>query len=66
MNLINGIAVCFLCGEQFDLGHHYDYHMSQCLSKKRFYIQMPKAEKRRIVEQFEAAMAVYMPGVLIG
>lgn len=65
MNLIFGIATCFICGEQFDLGHHYEYHMSACINKRRVYKKMSSEVKRQIVERFELAMNEYLPGVLI-
>jgi hypothetical protein len=65
MNIVNGFASCFLCGEAFDLGHHYDYHMALCREKKRIYVRMDKEAKRIIVERVEAAMDAYCPGFLI-
>lgn len=61
-----GLTYCVYCYEGFELGHHAQFHISECRDKKRVYKPMPAKEKAAIVSAVESAIAEYLPGVLIG
>jgi len=66
MNIVDGLATCFLCAETFDLGHHYEFHIVECRRKVRKFKPMPRSEFNSIVKTFESKMREYMPGMLLG
>ena len=66
MTLIDGLAICCLCGEQFALGQHYEFHMTQCRTKRRHYVKMTSQEKQIIIERMESYIKAALPGTLMG
>ena len=66
MTLLNGLAGCIYCGETFDLGHHYDFHMALCRVKKRTYSKMEPKLKRQLVANMENYIRTYIPTAFIG
>lgn len=66
MTMIDGIAVCVICRDTFELGHHYEFHVSVCRSQRRQYVKMHPEDKKRAIDMVEGYMREYLPGVLIG
>lgn len=65
MTILDGSAICIICRETFEFGHHYEIHVSLCRTKRRNFVKMSPDLKRKAVEMVEGFMRVNLPGVLI-
>ena len=66
MNLIDGQATCFFCGDRFDTFQYYEVHVAMCRDIKRTYVPMKAIDKKRVIEKAEALMREMLPGTLLG
>lgn len=64
--MIDGMAICVICRETFDFGHHYEFHVANCRSIRRPYTKMDPQIKKQAVDMVENYMRTNLPGILIG
>lgn len=66
MTTLDGVAVCVICRETFEFGHHYEFHVSMCRDRRRNYVKMDPKIKQQAVELVEGFMRSNLPGILVG
>lgn len=66
MTLSDGMAICIICRETFEFGHHYEFHVTMCRAKRRQYVKMDLEVKKQAVELVEGYLRLNLPGILVG